>query len=137
MAHVSTRPKTTSHPSGDKRFKLLEVTMKRHQFRTDSLIEVLHASQELFGFLEQDLLFFISRHLKRRRSKVFGVATFQKFFGLRPNGERSCVICSGTAGNVKGADTFLKAIQRMARNEACETIENGSGVTASNAERDS
>ena len=39
-------------PSGDKRFKLLEVTMKRHQYRQDALIEVLHAAQELFGYLE-------------------------------------------------------------------------------------
>ena len=28
------------HASGDKRFKILEVHMKRHQFRHDALIEV-------------------------------------------------------------------------------------------------
>ena len=66
MADVADKPKPAgkAHPSGDKRFKLLEVTMKRHQFRSDALIEVLHAAQELFGFLELDLLFFIARHLK-------------------------------------------------------------------------
>src|SRR4051794_24131324 len=40
------------HASGDKRFKILEVHMKKHQFRHDALIEVLHKAQELFGFLE-------------------------------------------------------------------------------------
>ena len=30
------------HASGDKRFKILEVHMKKHQFRQDALIEVLH-----------------------------------------------------------------------------------------------
>ena len=48
------------HASGDKRFKILEVHMKKHQFRQDALIEVLHKAQELFGYLEDDLLLFVS-----------------------------------------------------------------------------
>ena len=50
----------TKHPSGDKRFKILEVHMKKHQFRQDALIEVLHKAQELFGYLEDDLLLFVA-----------------------------------------------------------------------------
>ena len=45
-----------THPSGDNRFKLLEATMKRHQYQPDALIEVLHTAQELFGYLAPDLL---------------------------------------------------------------------------------
>jgi hypothetical protein len=30
------------HPSGDKRFKLLDAAMKKHQFQADALLEVLH-----------------------------------------------------------------------------------------------
>jgi len=33
--------------------------MKRHQCRTSALTEGLHAAQELFGYLEPDLLFFV------------------------------------------------------------------------------
>ncbi len=47
------------HASGDKRFKILEAHMKKFQFRQDALIEVLHKAQELFGFLEDDLLLFV------------------------------------------------------------------------------
>ena len=54
----------TAHPSGDKRFKVLDVTMKRHQHRPDSLIEVLHKAQELFGCLELDILFYVAWSLK-------------------------------------------------------------------------
>ena len=46
----------TTHPSGDNRFKMLDATMKRHQYQPDALIEVLHTAQELFGYLETDLL---------------------------------------------------------------------------------
>ena len=68
------------HASGDKRFKILEVHMKKHQFRQDALIEVLHKAQELFGFLEDDLLLFVSVKLKLPPSRVYGVATFYHFF---------------------------------------------------------
>ena len=74
------------HASGDKRFKILEAHMKKHQFRQDALIEVLHKAQELFGFLEDDLLLFISYKLELPASRVYGVATFYHFFTLKPQG---------------------------------------------------
>jgi bidirectional [NiFe] hydrogenase diaphorase subunit len=97
-------------PSSDKRWKLLEVAMKRHQFRQDALIEVLHAAQGLFGFLEPELLHFIAHHLKLPLSRVYGVATFYHFFTLKPKGKHTCVVCTGTACYVKGADTLLAAV---------------------------
>ena len=33
---------TFPHPSGDRRFEPLDVAIKRHQFRQDALIELLH-----------------------------------------------------------------------------------------------
>ncbi len=109
MAPTSTpaHAKGASHPSGDKRFKLLEVTMKRHQFQQHALIEILHPAQGLFGYLESDLLYFISRRLKLPPSRVFGVATFYHLFSLKPRGEHTCVICTGTACYVKGANALL------------------------------
>jgi bidirectional [NiFe] hydrogenase diaphorase subunit len=103
-----------THPSGDKRFKLLEVTMKRHQYAQDALIEVLHAAQNLFGYLEPGLLYFIAHHLKLPPSRVYGVATFYHFFTLRPPGRHTCVVCTGTACYVKGADAILAAVGREA-----------------------
>ena len=103
------------HASGDKRFKILEVHMKKHQFRQDALIEVLHKAQELFGFLEDDLLLFISVKLKLPPSRVYGVATFYHFFQLKPQGEHTCVVCMGTACYVKGADKVIAAVQAHAK----------------------
>jgi bidirectional [NiFe] hydrogenase diaphorase subunit len=114
-----------SHPSGDKRFKLLEVAMKRHQYRQDALIEVLHAAQELFGYLELDLLHFIARHLKLPPSRVYGVATFYHFFTLKPKGRHTCVVCTGTACYVKGADALIAAVGKESRVKPGETTENG------------
>ena len=109
------------HASGDKRFKILEVFMKRHQFRADALIEVLHKAQELFGYLEDDLLIFVSHFLKLPPSRVYGVATFYHFFNLKPQGEHSCVVCLGTACYVKGADKVQAAIEEATGVKAGET----------------
>lgn len=109
------------HASGDKRFKILEVHMKKHQFRHDALIEVLHKAQELFGYLEDDLLLFVSYKLKLPPSRVYGVATFYHFFTLKPKGEHTCVVCMGTACYVKGADKIIAAVQDNLKIKAGET----------------
>jgi bidirectional [NiFe] hydrogenase diaphorase subunit len=109
------------HASGDKRFKILETHMKKHQFKQDALIEVLHKAQELFGFLEDDLLLFIAYKLKLPPSRVYGVATFYHFFTLKPKGRHTCVVCLGTACYVKGADKVLAAVEEKAHIKAGET----------------
>ncbi len=98
-------------PKVDARFKRLDVTMKRHQFKSNALIEVLHAAQEAFGFLEEDVLLHIAKGLKLPLSRVYGVATFYHLFSLKPAGEHSCVVCMGTACYVKGSDKVLEALQ--------------------------
>ena len=113
------------HVSGDKRFKILEVHMKKHQFRQDALIEVLHKAQELFGYLEDDLLLFIAYRLKLPTSRVYGVATFYHFFTLKPKGRHTCVVCMGTACYVRGSDKVLAAVEDKARIKAGETTPDG------------
>jgi bidirectional [NiFe] hydrogenase diaphorase subunit len=114
-----------SHPSGDKRFKILETHMKRFQYKQDALIEVLHKAQELFGFLDEGLLIFIAQNLKLPPSRVYGVATFYHFFNLKPKGEHSCVVCMGTACYVKGADKVLASLEQCCGVKAGETTPDG------------
>lgn len=115
----------SAHPSGDNRFKILESTMKRHQYQSDALIEVLHHAQQLWGFLEDDLLIYIARKLKVPPSRVYGVATFYHFFSLKPQGRHSCVVCLGTACYVKGAQRLINAIGETAGVKAGETTPDG------------
>ena len=109
------------HASGDKRFKILEAHIKKFQGRQDALIEVLHKAQELFGFLEDDLLLFVAYRLKLPPSRVYGVATFYHSFTLKPQGAHTCVVCLGTACYVKGSDRMLAAIEQAAKIRAGET----------------
>ncbi|HEV2391325.1 MAG TPA: bidirectional hydrogenase complex protein HoxE [Verrucomicrobiae bacterium] len=114
-------PKILEHASGDKRFKILEAHMKKHQFKQDALIEVLHKAQELFGYLEDDLLLFIAYKLRLPASRVYGVATFYHFFTLKPKGRHTCVVCMGTACYVRGADKILAALEETAHIKSGET----------------
>ena len=113
------------HASGDKRFKILEAHIKKHQFKQDALIEVLHKAQELFGYLEDDLLLFVAYRLKLPTSRVYGVATFYHFFTLKPKGKHTCVVCMGTACYVRVAEKVLAAVEGKAGIKAGETTADG------------
>lgn len=118
---LATGVASTAHPSGDKRFKMLDATMKKAQFKQDALIEVLHKAQELFGYLEDDLLLYIAHNLKLPPSRVYGVATFYHLFSLKPQGVHTCTICTGTACYVKGAAEILAAVEQYAKIRTGET----------------
>jgi bidirectional [NiFe] hydrogenase diaphorase subunit len=112
---MPTETTTKQHPSGDNRFKLLDRAITKNQSRGDALIEVLHAAQGIFGFLENDLLIYIARALKLPLSRVYGVATFYHFFTLKPKGEHTFVLCTGTACYVKGATTIQQAVEKCCK----------------------
>ncbi len=111
---------------GDSRYKLLETAIKRHQSQSDALIEVLHAAQEIFGYLDTDLLVHISKNLKLPLSKVYGVATFYHFFSVSPRGAHTCVICMGTACYTKGARKLAAAAEKISGLKVGETASDGS-----------
>ena len=98
-------------PSEDKRWRLIEATMRRHGYQPDALIETLHTAQQSFGYLDQQALNFVARSLRVPLSKVYGVATFYHFFSLKPQGKHTCVVCLGTACYIKGSQTILDAVR--------------------------
>jgi bidirectional [NiFe] hydrogenase diaphorase subunit len=110
---------------GDKRFKVLDITMKRSQYRQDALIEVLHKAQEAFGYLEEDVLLYVARALKLPLSHVYGVATFYHLFSLKPAGKHTCIICLGTACYVKGAGDMISDMEAHLGIKVCETTPDG------------
>jgi len=113
------------HPSGDDRYLAIDRTMKRFKHEKDSLLEVLNAAQEVFGYLSSDLLIYIATHLNVPMSQVYGVATFYHMFTFEPQGEHNCIICKGTACHVKGADRIIEALSEEFEIAAGETTSDG------------
>jgi len=113
------------HPSGDKRFKMLDAALRRQQYQPEALLEILHAAQELFGFLSDDVLLYVGTALKLPLSRVYGVATFYNLFTLKPKGQHTCTVCMGTACYVKGAGEILAAVEHAHGVKAGETTADG------------
>jgi bidirectional [NiFe] hydrogenase diaphorase subunit len=97
-------------PTDDKRWKIVETRMRRMGDRPAALIEALHAAQEAFGFLDTDALHFVGNTLGVPQSRVYGVATFYSYFTLKPQGEHTCVVCTGTACYINGAKDILTSL---------------------------
>jgi len=91
-------------PSDDKRWRIVNATMRRYGYTPQALIESLHSVQEAFGYLDDDSLQFVARRLQVPLSKAYGVATFYHFFSLKPPADHNCVVCMGTACYIKGSD---------------------------------
>ncbi len=109
QSHSRVRP---TPPSKDKRWKLIDVTMRRNGYAGHALIETLHTVQDCFGYLDPNALRFVAASLGLPLSKVYGVATFYHLFALEPQGKHTCVICRGTACYIKGAEELVSGIQQ-------------------------
>jgi bidirectional [NiFe] hydrogenase diaphorase subunit len=112
-------------PSDDKRWKLVNATMRRIGYNDTALIEALHSVQSAFGYLDETAMNFVAESLDVPTSKVFGVATFYHLFMLKPKGRHSCVVCTGTACYIKGADQLLDGLLERYGVAAGETTEDG------------
>ncbi|HMP74229.1 MAG TPA: bidirectional hydrogenase complex protein HoxE [Kiritimatiellia bacterium] len=99
-----------ARPEQDKRWRMVDVTMRRHGYKANALIETLHAVQEAFGYLDEENLIKVAHALKLPPSKVYGVATFYHFFRMKPKGRHTCVVCLGTACYIKGAEDILNRV---------------------------
>ena len=112
-------------PSDDKRWKLVNATMRRIGYNDTALIEALHSVQAAFGYLDETALNFVAEALDVPTSKVFGVATFYHLFMLKPKGRHSCVVCTGTACYIKGANELLDGLRDHYGVSPGETTEDG------------
>jgi len=95
----------------DKRRATLEKVLKEHNYQESALLEILHQAQEIYGYLDKDLLMDISGSLNLPPSHIYGVVTFYSFFKLKKSGEHVVTGCLGTACYVRGVEQIMEAIE--------------------------
>ena len=97
------------------------------QFNNESgeLINVLHKTQSLFGYLPSEVQVVIAQELNMSLAKVFGVVTFYSYFTMTPRGEHPIDVCMGTACYVRGAEKVLEEFKRQLKIEVGETTLDG------------
>ena len=112
-------------PSDDKRWKIVNGTMRKNGFARHALIETLHTVQSSFGYLDDDSIRFVARSLRVPLSQAYGVATFYHYFSLKPPGKHTLTICAGTACYIKGADKLVAAAESSLGIKAGQTTNDG------------
>ena len=75
------------------------------------LINVLHKTQEPFGYLPEEVQQVVADCLGIPVGRVYGVVSFYSFFTMKPKGKYAISVCLGTACYVKGAEKILDALK--------------------------
>jgi bidirectional [NiFe] hydrogenase diaphorase subunit len=99
-------------PSDDKRWKIVNGTMRKNGFARHALIETLHTVQSSFGYLDDEAIRFVALSLRVPLSQAYGVVTFYHYFSLKPPGKHTMTICTGTACYIKGTDKLVAAAEQ-------------------------
>ncbi|WP_277465101.1 NAD(P)H-dependent oxidoreductase subunit E [Parabacteroides sp. PF5-6] len=89
------------------------------------LINVLHATQGLLGYIPKEAQEVIASGLQIPVSKVFGVVSFYSYFTMTPKGKYPISVCMGTACYVRGAEKVLDEFQRQLDIKVGETTKDG------------
>lgn len=105
--------KEAEFPKNDPRVKLLAKKIKKENYQPGSLIEILHTAQNAFGYLPPNVLQYITNELKLPPARVFSTVTFYHFFSLKSKGEHTCLVCTGTACYVKGAQAIVNELEKQ------------------------
>ena len=104
----------------------LDPVLSAFERRPDSLIPLLQAVQERFGYLPPESLGTVARHARVPPSRVYGVASFYAQFRFNPVGRQRVAVCRGTACHVGGARFILEELERtlgIAEGETTEDME--------------
>ena len=91
--------------------KLGEI-IEAHKTVRGPLIQVLHATQELFGWIPEKAQKRIAKGLDIPLSEVHGVLSFYSFFTTVPRGEYTVRVCLGTACYVRGGKQVLEKFEQ-------------------------
>ena len=89
------------------------------------LINVLHRTQEHFGYLPAEVQEVIASRLNISTAQVYGVVTFYSFFTMTPKGKHPISICMGTACYVRGAEKVLDEFKKELALQVGQTTADG------------
>ena len=78
-----------------------------------SLVQVLQAAQEIYGYLPERVIDTIAKELGVSSETVYEVATFYSQFKFNPKGRYAISVCLGTACYVKGSGKLMERLEEI------------------------
>ena len=96
----------------DCQIKTIKDICKSFGNQAGELINILHKTQEAFGYLPAEVQHVIAKELNVSEAKVYGVVTFYAFFTMKPKGKYKISVCMGTACYVRGAEKVVDELKK-------------------------
>jgi len=95
--------------------------VERHSGERGDLISILEDIQSKYSYLPEDALRTVAEKTGRGLTDIYGLATFYKWFSLKPRGKHLCSVCLGTACHVRGGAVIAEEFGRKLGIKAGET----------------
>ncbi len=105
--------------------KIMEILNKYPKNEKSNLIQILNEFQESFGYISEQVMLDISKHLGITLAEVFSVVSFYARFTLEHAGKYHITVCLGTACFVKGSERILDRFKEKLQIEVGETTKDG------------
>ncbi len=102
-----------------------DIILKYPASGRDNLIPILQDIQDVEGFLSEESIVDVGKHLNLPTSKIYGVATFYNQFRFQAVGKYHIQICRGTACHVLGSASVLETIEKHLKIKAGDTTKDG------------
>ena len=103
----------------------IDEAIEKYRGHDGALIMVLHEAQEIYGYLPEDLQFYIAGKMGISLAEVSGVVSFYSFFTTKKRGKHTIRVCQGTACYVRGGKRLVDAIKQELDVEVGDTTEDG------------
>ncbi|MDD7024275.1 MAG: NADH-quinone oxidoreductase subunit NuoE [Lachnospiraceae bacterium] len=115
----------SDNPGMEQDFTALAPVLEKYALVPGSLITILQQAQNIYGYLSQEAIMYISKRTGILPAKIYGVATFYAQFRLKPVGKYLIMLCKGTACHVNGADRIEEAVVEHLGIQDGETTKDG------------
>lgn len=104
---------------------LEEITSKYKSARRQSLLAILQEIQDEYGYLNEECIMVVSRHLNLPASKIYGIATFYDQFRFSPRGKCHIKVCNGTCCHMHGSASLKKEAESLLNIKPGQTTRDG------------
>jgi NADH-quinone oxidoreductase subunit E len=105
--------------------KIEDLLFKYSHASRDNLIPILQEIQDEIGFLSEESIVLVAKHLNMPTSKIYGLATFYNQFWFQPKAKYHIQVCHGTSCHMEGALNIIDFLEKKYNLKVGQTSRNG------------
>lgn len=115
----------TNAAASNQKLEAVRKVIETYKDKQGCLIAVLHLSQEIYGYLPEEVQRLVAEELGFSPSYVSSVVSFYSFFSTTPRAQHEIKICLGTACYVKGGKLIVEKLEELLGVSVGETTPDG------------